>query len=156
MSDKRGQVVSLDELLQQAALLRDSIERLQAVLNEYASLAADYRAARDAIDAMSRGEGEVEFLAALNPRRSVLGYSRLVRRDVFIIHVGGDVFVELPPEQAARLLVELEGEASKVVEQLNTELRRQVEQYSYIQTLLAQIQQAVLAKQAQRRSGGKG
>ncbi len=156
MSEKKGQVVSLDELLQQAALLRDSIERLQVVLNEYASLAADYRAARDAIDAMSRGEGEVEFLAPLNSRRSVLGYSRLVRKDAFIIHVGGDVFVELPPEPAARLLVELEGEANKIVEQLNTELRRQVEQYSYIQALLAQVQQAALARQAQQRSGGKG
>lgn len=156
MSEKQKPTVSLDELLQQAALLRESIERLQVVLNEYASLAADYRAARDAIDAMSRSEGEVEFLAPLNSRRSVLGYSRLSKKDAYIIHVGGDIFVELPPEQAAKLLVELEGEANRIVEQLNAELRRQVEQYSYIQALLAQVQQAALAKQAARRSSGKG
>ncbi len=145
--EEKKVVVSLNTIIEQLELLRRSIERLQALINELSEVLEDLRRAREAIDKLS-GSKEPEALVPLSTRGAVFAKARITDTEKFMVHLGGDVYGELGPKEAMDALLKLEGETSSSLNKLVAELNKEVEQYNALQQILVAAQK--------QQGGGQG
>jgi prefoldin alpha subunit len=136
--EERGEL-DISAVMEQLAILRRSIERLEALINELSSMLEDLRRSREAIDKISEA-GETEALVPLSSRGAVFAKSMITDSKRFIVHLGGDVYGEMGPEEAMKLLLGLEGEISASLNKLASQYNKEVEQYNALQQVLAAAQ----------------
>ncbi len=144
MSSQQGRdqekiVVDLGAIMEQLALLRRSIERLQALVNELSSMIEDLRRAREAVDTIA-SRGKPEVLVPLSSRGAVFAKAKIISSEKFVVHLGGDVYGELGPEETSKILLKLEGETSASLSRLTAQLNKELEQYNALQQILAAAQ----------------
>ena len=139
-------VIDVGAVMEQLAVLRRSIERLEALVNELSSMVEDLRKTREAIDRLTRTSSP-EVLVPLSNRGAVFAKARITDTEKFIVHLGGDVYGEITPEEAMNMLLELEGETNTSLNKLASQLNKEIEQYQALQQILAEAQRRQTSSQ---------
>jgi len=133
-----AQAVNARMLAQQIAGLQRQINGLQQLVEEFSGRLAIVRAAREAVSKLKE-KGEAEVLVTADMEGNALFKAKVSGKP--IIHLGLNVYAEVPFEKAEEILSEKERTIVTYIGRLQEELREKLKEHRKLQELLYMLAQ---------------
>ncbi len=140
MSDQRGRtVISLEDLLAQADILRKQIDDLQKLQTELLDSLSAVKSAKDAIDELKNPQTDI-YLSG-DKRSFIMLKASQVSIDKVLVYLGLSYYAEVTPDVAIKLLSEREKELDASLQEVNKRLSESANAYAQIADILNRIQE---------------
>ena len=142
---EQPQGMSLQEALAQLAALEDYMGRLQTLITALEQRIARLTETEDAIQMLDEN---TEIMASVDGAGEVYFKAKPVNPDKLLIHLGLDLYAELPREKALDLIRDERAKTARLLDNYRRELMSVAQ---YYQNLRAAVEQAVeAARRAQQ------
>ncbi|AWR98314.1 prefoldin subunit alpha [Acidianus sulfidivorans JP7] len=139
MSENQGKiVVSLEDLLAQADLLKKQIDELQKAQEELAESLASINAAKDSIEELSKQQ---EMLIASDKKGYLMFRVEQQPQSKVLVYLGLSYYAEVELPTAIKILESRENELNQSIQDINSKLSESINAYSQIAEILRSIQQ---------------
>lgn len=146
MTEKQERVViSLEDLIAQAELLKKQIDELQKAQADLADSIASIKSAKDSIEELKRQQ---ELLVASDKRGYLMFKVQQPPLDKVLVYLGLSYYAEVDLQTALKILEKRENDLNASLQDINARLSETVNLYSQISEILRNIQQQ--AQQAQQ------
>ncbi|MBW9140981.1 MAG: prefoldin subunit alpha [Candidatus Aramenus sp.] len=146
MSDEKGRtVISLEDLLAQADLLKRQIDELQKLQAELLDSLSAIKSAKDALEELKNPQKEM-YLSG-DKRNFLMLKTSQVSIDKVLVYLGLSYYAEVTPDVAVKILSERENELNASLQEVNKRLTESANAYAQIAEILNSIQ-------AQQQKGG--
>ncbi|AWR94909.1 prefoldin subunit alpha [Acidianus brierleyi] len=140
MSDQQGKImISLEDLLAQADLLKKQIEDLQKAQSEIADSLSAIKSAKDTIDELKTPKNDL-FLSGDKKGFLMLRIPE-AKADKVIVYLGLTYYAEVTPDTAVKILSDRENELNLTLQEVNKKLSESINAYSQISDILNRIQE---------------
>jgi prefoldin alpha subunit len=140
LSGQERQAITLEEALEQLQLLEGQLRQLQSVMGELETRIAQLTSVEDAIATLATGEHEA--LVPLDGRGSVLIKVTVKNVDRLLVHVGLNLFVDVPREKALEYIRDEKALLSKMLDRYRQEYGRLAQYYAALRSAVEQALQA--------------
>lgn len=131
-------LISIEDLLAQAELLKRQIDDLQKAQTELADSLASIRSAKDSIEELKKQQ---ELLVASDKRGYVMFKVQQQPQEKVLVYLGLSYYAEVDLQTAIKILESREEELNKSLQDINAKLTESVNTYSQISEILRSIQQ---------------
>ncbi len=149
MSQQERQAITLEEALEQLQLLESQLRQLQTAMTELETRIAQLTAVEDAISALSAGQHEA--LVPLDGRGTVLLRATISQVERVMVHVGLNLFVDVPRDKALEYIRDEKALLSKLLDRYRQEYGRIAQYYTALRSAVEQaLQQAQQGPQPQQ------
>ncbi|ALL00514.1 hypothetical protein Pyrde_0464 [Pyrodictium delaneyi] len=142
------QTITLEEAIEQLTLLENQIKQLQTATAELESRLIQLSAVEEAL--MNIRNGAEDALVPLDSRGGVLVRASIKPLEKILVHVGLDLFVEVPHEKALKFIREERASTSKLLDAYQRELAKLTQYYAALRSAVEQSLQAGMAQTRQR------
>lgn len=140
MSDQQGKImISLEDLLAQADLLKKQIDDLQKAQSEIADSLSAIKSAKDTIDELKTPQNDL-FLSGDKKGFLMLRIPE-AKVDKVIVYLGLTYYAEVAPDTAVKILSDRENELNLTLQEINKKLSESINAYSQISDILNRIQE---------------
>jgi prefoldin alpha subunit len=146
LSQQEQQAITLEEALEQLQLLENQLRQLQTIMGELEARIVQLTSVEDAIATLATGEHET--LVPLDSRGSVFVRAQVKSVERLLVHVGLNLFVDVPREKALEYIREEKALLSKMLDNYRQEYGKLAQYYAALRSAVEQaLQQAATRRQ---------
>ncbi|ARM76476.1 prefoldin subunit alpha [Acidianus manzaensis] len=139
MSENQGKmVISLEDLLSQADLLKKQIDELQKAQAELADSLASISSAKDSIEELGKQQ---EMLVSSDKKGYLMFRIQQQPQSKVLVYLGLAYYAEVELPTAIKILESRENELNQALQDINSKLSESINAYSQIAEILKSIQQ---------------
>ncbi len=135
--------------------VEDYIRSLQQNANIVLAELEELRIAREALEQLKLYKGE-EALLALDRRGHVMAKGVITSRDRVIANIGGEYLMEIPIDEAIKIITAKEGDLRNTLNAINQEISSAYSLYERLRATLSQIVEEAEKRAVEQRRGQPG
>lgn len=128
----------IEAIVAELGRLEDYIRTLQQNTGIVLQEIEEIRLAREALEGLKRFPAE-EVLIGVDRRGHIYVKGAVSSRETVLAHIGGEYLVELPVDDALKILDEKEKDLREALESLNQEISKAAQLYERLQSTLASL-----------------
>lgn len=152
---RRTQVISLDAILARLDELRNYIAALQTQVNNLTQELTELQLALSSMRSLDEVKSDTDVLIALDRLGAVLVPGRISPswKDRVLVNIGGNYYARVDRSVAEKIISRRIGSVQNVLRLRQQELNRAINEYNYLQQIVAA---AIMRQQAQMRRAEEG